>query len=279
MAHVSYSGEAFSAAEMEWMPGVYEGGRPRAGADPLPGDLSLKGELYIGQEMSVPLGEGEAAGDVEGAGQSVDDLVAAGNFFAGLVEHRLHGHVDPAPYRVLVVSVVTNSTANGTALDCVERIYAHLRDGTGNDPRVRYQTLCLTEENGTVSAVCVVLVDMLHYPTCLAYVTGDVGASQAISELEDSVQMWLEGYNTYHLVDGAAMKEAWGGIVPHVLLSPRNLQAMLERLRWALAEDEMGGALLTPRMRRLRFRGGAQEMTMGFNTEQLESEFSVVSVR
>ena len=50
-------------------------------------------------------------------------------------------------------------------------------------------------------------------------------------------------------------------------------------MRWALAEDTFEGALLTPRLRRLRFRGGAQEMTTGFNTEQLDSEFSVVSVR
>jgi hypothetical protein len=51
------------------------------------------------------------------------------------------------------------------------------------------------------------------------------------------------------------------------------------QVRWALAEDTFEGALLTPRLRRLRFRGGAQEMTTGFNTEQLDSEFSVVSVR
>lgn len=41
------------------------------------------------------------------------------------------------------------------------------------------------------------------------------------------VQMWLESYNTYHLVDGAAMKEAWGAIMPHIMLSPKNLQAIL----------------------------------------------------
>ena len=51
------------------------------------------------------------------------------------------------------------------------------------------------------------------------------------------------------------------------------------QVRWALAEDTFDGALLTPRLRRLRFRGGAQEMTTGFNTQFLDSEFSVVSVR
>ena len=59
----------------------------------------------------------------------------------------------------------------------------------------------------------------------------------------------------------------------------QNLDAILDQVRWALAEDSFGGTLLTPRLRRLRFRGGAQEMTTGFNTDDLDSEFSVVSVR
>jgi hypothetical protein len=91
--------------------------------------------------------------------------------------------------------------------------------------------------------------------------------------------MWLEGYNTYHLVDGRAQKDAWGAIMPHIMLSARNLEAIVAQVRWALDEDDMQGALLTPRLRRVRFRGGAQEMTSGFNTDHLESEFSVVSVR
>jgi hypothetical protein len=93
------------------------------------------------------------------------------------------------------------------------------------------------------------------------------------------VQMWLEGYNTHHMVDGAAMKQALGGLVPDVLLSEANLQALLNQLKWALDEDTLGGALLSPRMRRVRFRGGAQEMPMGFNTDKMDAEFSVVNVR
>ena len=54
---------------------------------------------------------------------------------------------------------------------------------------------------------------------------------------------------------------------------------MLMQVRWALNEDGLGGALLTPRMCRIRFRGGAQEMITGYNTEELDAEFSVVSVR
>ena len=51
------------------------------------------------------------------------------------------------------------------------------------------------------------------------------------------------------------------------------------QVQWALEEDELDGALLTPRMRRLRVRGGAQQMIMGYNADHLDSEFSVVSVR
>ena len=51
-----------------------------------------------------------------------------------------------------------------------------------------------------------------------------------MEELEDSIQMWLESYNTYHLVDGAAMKEAWGSIMPHIMLSEKNLDAILNQV-------------------------------------------------
>lgn len=160
------------------------------------------------------------------------------------------GHEDPAVWRVQIVSVVTNSSTNSTALDMVYRVYDHLRAGTRDDPRINYQTICYQHEDGS-----------------------------AVEELDDMVQMWLEGYNTYHLVDGMAMKEAWGAIMPHIMLSEKNLDAILEQVQWALHEDEMNGALLTPRLRRIRFRGGAQEMTTGFNTQFLDSEYSVVSVR
>ena len=31
--------------------------------------------------------------------------------------------------------------------------------------------------------------------------------------------MWCESYNTYHLIDGSAMKAAWGGVMPDIVLS------------------------------------------------------------
>ena len=68
--------------------------------------------------------------------------------------------------------------------------------------------------------------------------------------------MWLEGYNTYHLVDGAAMKEVWGAIMPHIIYSPKNLDAIVEKVKWALHEDRLNGSMLSPKMRRIRFRLG-----------------------
>ena len=50
-------------------------------------------------------------------------------------------------------------------------------------------------------------------------------------------------------------------------------------MKWALEEDKLGGTLLSPRMRRVRLRGGSEEMPSGFNTENLDTEYSVVSVR
>lgn len=156
----------------------------------------------------------------------------------------------PASWRVQIVSVVTNSSTNNTALEMVKTIYDYIKEKTDNDDRIEYMTYCVVQDE-----------------------------TQPVEELEDQVQMWLEGYNTYHLVDGAAMKEAWGGIMPNIMLSENNLQAIVNQVTWALNEDTLDGALLTPRLRRVRFRGGAGDMTMGFNTENPDSEFAVVSVR
>lgn len=155
-----------------------------------------------------------------------------------------------AEWRVQIVSVVTNSSANSTALEIVDQVYDFIKDKTDHDERIEYLTYCVTKNE-----------------------------DEPLEELEDQVQMWLEGYNTYHLVDGAAMKEAWGGIMPHIMLSENNLNAIVKQVQWALSEDSLNGCLLTPRLRRMRFRGGASEMIMGYNTEHLDSEFSVVSVR
>ena len=79
---------------------------------------------------------------------------------------------------------------------------------------------------------------------------------EPFDELENMIQMWLESYNTYHLIDGAAMKEVWGAIMPHIIYSPKNLEAILDQVKWALDEDALKSAMLSPRMRRIRLRGG-----------------------
>jgi hypothetical protein len=107
----------------------------------------------------------------------------------------------------------------------------------------------------------------------------DSNSDSGVSEgLGGVLQMWAEGYNTHHLVDGFAMRSAWGGVNEDILLSEGNLAAILDRVRWALKEGDQG-AMLTERLRAVRLRGGAKEMAMGFNTDQLEAEYSVVSVR
>ena len=166
------------------------------------------------------------------------------------IKNWVDDHVTPQRHRVTLVAAVTNSSLNSTALEMVERVYEHIRQGTNNDDRIAYQTICYNHHDGS-----------------------------PYEEIDDMVQMWLESYNTYHIVDGKAMKEAWGAIMPHVMLSQKNLDAIVEQVRWALLEDESGAAILSPRMRRIRFRGGAQEMITGYNTEFLDQEFSVVSVR
>ena len=50
-------------------------------------------------------------------------------------------------------------------------------------------------------------------------------------------------------------------------------------MQFAVEEDVADVVNLTPRMRRVRFRGGAQEMMMGYNTETLDDDFCVVTVR
>jgi hypothetical protein len=139
--------ESFSAAEMDWLPNVYRGGRPKQSR--LPASLLLLGDEYRGEPMLTKRGAG--AGDsAEDSTSEVDELVAAGDVFAEQVEHKLFGHDQPSPWRVQIVSVVTNSSRNSTALDCVNRVYDFIKAGTANDPRVAFQTICLAEDEDTV---------------------------------------------------------------------------------------------------------------------------------
>ena len=158
----------------------------------------------------------------------------------------------PTSFRLQIVSTITNSSVNTTALEMVEKVYEYIKNGTNNDERIEYQTIIMQDEEDT---------DGIFKP------------------LENNLQMWIESYNCYHLIDGYAMKEAFGGIMPNIILSPKNLEAIVDQVKWALLEDSSDGVMLSPRLRRIRFRGGAQEMIFGYNLEELDSEYSVVSVR
>ena len=161
-------------------------------------------------------------------------------------------HEKPTEFRLLIVAAVTNSSVNTTALEMVDQVFAYIKNGTENDERIEYQTIIMRDEDDK---------DGIFKP------------------LENNLQMWIESYNCYHLIDGYAMKEAFGGLMPNIILSPKNLEAIVDQVKWALLEDSSGGVMLSPRLRRIRFRGGAQEMIFGYNLEELDSEYSVVSVR
>jgi hypothetical protein len=116
-----------------------------------------------------------------------------------------HEGAAPSDWRVQVISVVTNSTnGNTTALDMVNMVYRHIEAGLTPEEseRISFQILQFEQESG-----------------------------EAMEDHEDMIQMWLESYNTYHLVDGAAMKEAWGSIMPHIMLAEKNLDAIRDQVR------------------------------------------------
>lgn len=212
-----------TSLEKGWYPKTYTGGKPE-------------------REPALPVGPGDNKLYSKSIGLAKKDSQPKETYMKSID--------DPAQWRLQIVSVVTNSSANSTSIDVVNQIYDYIRKETDNDERINFQTISYS------------FADDLPF-----------------EELEDNIQMWIESYNTYHLVDGAAMKEVWGAIMPHIVLSDHNLEAIVKQIKWALAEDSMGGALLSPRFRRVRFRGGAAEMVTGFNTENMQQEFSVISVR
>lgn len=201
---------------------------------------------------------------------------------------------DSIDMRLLITAVVrtrsSNSSSNSsrlTALDYAQRIFAFLREGMQNDPRVRFD-LIVMESKPWKEMNDQDLRSLLARSEDFSDMADDVELRSSLLKYiaeeeididysQERLQIWAEGYNTYHLVDGKAMTDAWGELKEQVLLSPRNLQALLEAVQFALYEDEMEGALLSPRMRTIRFRGGADAMAMGLNTAELDQEFSVVS--
>lgn len=65
-------------------------------------------------------------------------------------------HDKPASWRVQIVSVVTNSTKNSSAIDIVNQVYDYIRNGTNNDPRIRYQTICYEKSDGQVTSLLII---------------------------------------------------------------------------------------------------------------------------
>lgn len=153
-----------------------------------------------------------------------------------------HEGAAPSDWRVQVISVVTNSSnVNTTALDMVNMVYDHIQRGLTpeENERVSFQILCYEQENGEVmhcaSLSIQLSTDLISTPIQIEIYSSSFQSSysntrQPMEEMEDSIQMWLESYNTYHLVDGAAMKEAWGSIMPHIMLAEKNLNAILDQV-------------------------------------------------
>ena len=65
-------------------------------------------------------------------------------------QERYLARQQPAPYRAKIVSIVTCSEKNKTALEYVKKVYDYIRNGTDNDPRIEFQTLCFTEKDKPV---------------------------------------------------------------------------------------------------------------------------------
>lgn len=64
--------------------------------------------------------------------------------------------------------------------------------------------------------------------------------------LHKSFQMWLESYNVYHLIDGHSQLMQWGSIMPHILNSPKNREALAAKVMYALEEDSLDTLSLSP---------------------------------
>lgn len=98
------------------------------------------------------------------------------------------------------------------------------------------------------------------------------------------IHMWIESSNAYHLIDGQAMRETWGTMMPHILLSKKNLDAIVEQVKHALFEVEQQSVSLSPRMSRMSFSEleeifcyyGTQK---AFRVENGKEFYSVVNVK
>lgn len=125
------------------------------------------------------------------------------------------------------------------------------------------------------------------------YHTGDMAHQEDPGP--DLLQMWIEGSNVYHLVDGKKMIETWGAILPQVLESKKNLDAILGKvslqqsqllppladllqIQDALYEEIMGGVMLNDRLGKIRVyeREEGGELVESFNAQNFSFHSAVV---
>ena len=92
--------------------------------------------------------DGDDDGDDDEQEQELAELIAQGKVVPEEVEQKLYAHDEPAPWRVQIVSVVTSSSSNSTALEYVQKVYDHIKAGTGNDKRITYQIQCFNAQDG-----------------------------------------------------------------------------------------------------------------------------------
>jgi hypothetical protein len=90
--------------------------------------------------------------------------------------------------------------------------------------------------------------------------------------------MWAESYNTHYLIDGGKMRDTWGYIMPHLVEDKANLDKIVEKIKFALFEDEANVVSLSPDMQRIRLRDGLLEMDGGYNNKYLpDSDLCLIS--
>lgn len=175
--------EVRTGAEKLWLPNVYNGGRPKVapivvskyladGLRSVTDDTDTNTDPDFDAGMDAAEEDWKDCEDLAGSNTSaaqLEELIAQGVVIPEEVEHKLYSHDEPAPWRVQIVSVVTTSSRNSTALEYVQKVYDHIKKGTNNDKRIAYQILCFTCDDGEQ-----VLVELAcqyvycHYLVCHA---------------------------------------------------------------------------------------------------------------
>ena len=51
-----------------------------------------------------------------------------------------------------------------------------------------------------------------------------------MDKFDNTMQMWVDSYNSYHLLDGLSVKEFYGSVKPGKLLTSDNMQYILKQV-------------------------------------------------